>query len=114
MNNSGLAKKPEWVHNQTVLPEDRALQGCNPSAEENSNTAGLGGGDLARAGHLRDRLQSEKSQGVWGTESPICDAPLTINKRRSMCVSIFPIPAFHAEPVQLVVFTLSCSGWCHS
>lgn len=57
-------------HATTVSPEDRATQGCDPSAEGDSKTAGLGGGNAAQVGHLRDRSECDKSQGVWGTESP--------------------------------------------
>lgn len=64
-----------------VSPEDRATQGCDPSAAGDSNTAGLGGGNAAQAGHLRDRSQSDKSQGAWGTESPKGTPPdSTINR----------------------------------
>src|ERR1017187_10951728 len=53
-----------------VRPEDRALLGSNPSAVVDSNTAGLGSLSAAQAGLLRDRPESDKSQGVRGTASP--------------------------------------------
>ncbi len=69
------------VYSSTVSPEDRATQGCDPSAAGDSNTAGLGGGNAAQAGHLRDRSQGDKSQGAWGTESPEGTPPNSTNNR---------------------------------
>ncbi len=65
----------------TISPEDRATQGCGPSAAGNSSIAGFGGGNAAQVGHLRDRSQSDNSQGAWGTESPKGTPPnSTINR----------------------------------
>ena len=59
---------------------------------------------VAQAGLLRVRVQSEKSQGVWGTASPKLN-PLQVNNETvktdgKKCVSISSQAAFHAEPVQ--------------
>src|SRR6185295_2620093 len=57
----------------------------------------------AQAGLLRDRQQSEKSQG-FGDRVPELSSDKSqnsINQNRwQKCVSFFGQPAFHAEPVQ--------------
>jgi hypothetical protein len=59
----------------------------------------------AQAGLLRDRQQSEKSQGFGDRVPELSSDKIqnSINQNRwQKCVSFFSQPAFHAEPVQLV------------
>jgi hypothetical protein len=87
----------------TVLPEDRALQGCNPSAEEDSNTASPGGDDVARAGHPAGSIPMRRIPGGSG-DSVHLDSPHSVSSTSNHCrvlsVTPFAFPAFHAEPKQ--------------
>ena len=61
---------------------------------------------VAQAGLLRVRLQCEKSQGVWGTESPKLN-PLNMDHKTDgkRYLSFLSQAAFHAEPVHSIVFS---------
>jgi hypothetical protein len=71
-----------------VSSEDRALQGCNSSAEA---TLAHGGRARFKAGlpacRLPAQVKSDKSQGVRGTESPDCSYQ-TLKKTQQL-VSVF-------------------------
>lgn len=56
--------------NGIVTTEDRALQGCNLSAEGNSNTAGLGGIKLALAGTCGIDNKAKNPRGFGGQRPP--------------------------------------------
>ena len=62
---------------------------------------------VAQAGLLRVRLQCEKSQGVWGTESPKLN-PLNMDHKTDgkRYLSFLSQAAFHAEPVHLFGVTI--------
>jgi hypothetical protein len=76
-----------------VASEDRALQGCNSSADATLQTAGAAaaGRPTAQGRSLPEQAQSEKSQGVRGTESPD-SFDHTLKKTEnyvSVCLGIF-------------------------
>jgi hypothetical protein len=75
---SGFVNRPAACHAVGALAEDRALRGRNPSADRSLHTADGPDGWLTPIvrSHppLQEQSQSEKSQGVWGTASPISPA----------------------------------------
>ena len=76
MISSNLAIGLKRRSNEIVTTEDRALQGCNLSADGNSKTAGLGGIKLALAGTCGIDEKAENPRG-FGGQRPPCRPPQT-------------------------------------
>ena len=70
MKTVGLELEAKAGRIGVVHPEDRALQGCNPSAGWASEPAGPGGGDIARAGQPAGPSRKRKIPGGSGDRVP--------------------------------------------
>ena len=103
MKTGGLEAEAQAGRVGVVHPEDRALQGCNPSAGWASEPAGPGGGDIAWVGQPAGPSRKRKIPGGSGDRvpPPWLDENFAVKPhkaRRGKSVGLSDDAAFHAEP----------------